>query len=272
MPLTPPVQQTLRRTWPLRRARKHVLCLPGTSGIRHPGLKKPLTPPVPHTLRTSPRWTRELERTGKRKTVPTHAPQAGVGPPRNKPRYYNTSLRARCLLRTPADGPRRNVPPWRSLRGGPGVGTPSLPFDSGDGQFGSGRTTLPARRRFQTVTRTLSPCLEPKFLRLVLCTFSPSAVGTRRPTKAPPRLRGFETTDGPGDTLDFVRKSCATLPQFFLSRDRDGRGYRANLGNQNQNDHSTDNLESSVHWPGGGLFNLSVCCLPTRAALSVSHL
>ena len=67
-------------------------------------------------------------------------------------------------------------------------------------------------------------------------------------------------------------KAVQLFRSFFLGRDRGGRGYRANLGNQNRNGHSTDNLESSVDWPGGGLFNLSVRWLSTRAALSVSHL
>ena len=57
----------------------------GPPGKPHPGIKMTLTPAVLPGLRTSPKRTCQLEAEEKTKTVPPHAPQAGVGPPRNKP-------------------------------------------------------------------------------------------------------------------------------------------------------------------------------------------
>ena len=65
------------------------------------------------------------------------------------------------------------------------------------------------------VRRSLSSCLEPELLRLVLCDFLLRPVWTCPRTKVKPRLSCSARTEPPGDKLDFGRKSCVTLPRFF---------------------------------------------------------
>ena len=65
------------------------------------------------------------------------------------------------------------------------------------------------------VRRDSSSCLEPEFLRLVLCDFSLRPVWTCPRTKVAPRLSCSARTEPPGDKLDFGRKSCVTLPHSF---------------------------------------------------------
>ena len=65
------------------------------------------------------------------------------------------------------------------------------------------------------VRRASSSCLEPEFLRLVLCDFSLRPVWTCPRTKVAPRLSCSARAEPPGDKLDFGRKSCVTFPHFF---------------------------------------------------------
>ena len=142
-------------------------------------------------------------------------------------------------------------------------------------KFALQRKNLASRLEFKKIMkRSLSPSLEPKFLGLALCIFSAWACCTHRPAKATPRLSRFQTTDTPCDKLGFVRKSCAPLPQFcfFLRRDQSVGDKRATLRKHRQSQHSTDNLESSADWPGGGLFKFSVPCLSVRAISSALSL
>ena len=92
----------------------------------------------------------------------------------------------------------------------------------------------------KVLRRSLSSCLEPEFLRLVLCDFSLRPVWTCPRTKVAPRLSCSARTEPPGDKLDFGRKSCVTLPHSFSwppsrqprqctyteKRTTDGRRYR----------------------------------------------
>ena len=128
-----------------------------------------LTPAVRPGLRTSPKRTCQLGTEEKTKTVPPHAPQAGAGPPRNKPPYYKITLRGRRLLRLHVDAARRKLPPWRSLRGGPAGGASALPPIL--------RTVLCFRpSRLPLVVVLLFPSLLPPVLRM-------PRVPRRRPTK-----------------------------------------------------------------------------------------